>query len=292
MAHVTDRSAPAAGAALRILRLLGDRAAPVPAAGLAVELGLPRSTVYRLLTVLQEHGFVVRLPTDRRYGLGTAALELGSAYSRQEPLRWIARSVLTRLVERTGENGHFATLDGRDVLYLLEERAPTRPSLVTDVGVRLPAHLTASGLAILSTQSAAQLRALYADGSDLALLTADGPRSLRELRTQLAETRLRGYATEQGSVTPGLGSVAAPVLDHNGFPLAAVALTYPMEEVDRALAQELAAQTVAAAEAIARQIRGGRSAEILHRGRARAGWHGQRGVTTSGDEPREQSTAP
>ena len=41
-----------------------------------------------------------------------------------------------------------AVLHGRDVLYVVEERAPGRPPLVTDVGVRLPAHLTASGRAI------------------------------------------------------------------------------------------------------------------------------------------------
>ena len=51
---------------------------------------------------------------------------------------------------RVGHSAHLAMLHGRDVLYVLEERAPGRPPLVTDVGVRLPAHLTASGRAILA----------------------------------------------------------------------------------------------------------------------------------------------
>src|SRR5918992_1329532 len=158
-------NAPAAAHALGILELLSRHAAPVPAAAIARELGLPRSSVYHLLAVLRDRGFVVHLPEQRRYGLGVAAFELGAAYSRQEPLRWIAQTVLAELVEQTTHSGHFAVLHGRDVLYVIEERAPGRASLVTDVGVRLPAHLTASGLAMLAGLPPAQVRALYPDRS-------------------------------------------------------------------------------------------------------------------------------
>ena len=54
-----------------------------------------------------------------------------------------------------------------------------------------------------------------------------GPTSPSALRSLLAETRQRGYAVEEGEVTPGFASVAAPVLDHNGHPVAGVAVTYP-----------------------------------------------------------------
>jgi DNA-binding IclR family transcriptional regulator len=118
-------------------------------------------------------------------------------------------------------------LHGRDVLYVLEERAPGRPPLVTDVGVRLPAHLTASGRAILAHLPAAQVRALYPDRSAFVDRHGLGPSSLSALRSLLAETRQRGYAVEQGEVTPGFASVAAAVLDHNGHPVAGVAVTYP-----------------------------------------------------------------
>src|SRR5919201_6806685 len=158
---------PAAAHALDVLALLGRHVAPVPASAIARDLGLPRSTTYHLLAVLQEKGFVVHLPDERRYGLGTAAFELGSAYSRQEPLRWIAATVLARLVADTTHNGHFAVLDGRDTLYLIEERAAGRPSLVTEVGVRLPAPLTASGLAMLAALPAPQVRALRPSRRDL-----------------------------------------------------------------------------------------------------------------------------
>jgi DNA-binding IclR family transcriptional regulator len=247
---------PAAAQALDVLIFLGRRATPVPARTIARELGLPRSSVYHLLGALRERDFVVHLPGERRYGLGPAAFELGSAYSRQEPLRWIARTMLTRLVGETGHNGHFAVLDGRETLYLIEERPAGRPSLVTEVGVRLPAPLTASGLAMLAALSARQVRALWPTRQDLPRRTDAAPGSLRDLQALLIQTRREGFARENGSVTPGLRSVAAAVLDHTGYPLAAVALTFPVEEVDDDSVHELGARVIETANAVARQLRG------------------------------------
>jgi DNA-binding IclR family transcriptional regulator len=98
---------------------------------------------------------------------------------------------------------------------------------VTDVGVRLPAHLTASGRAILAALPPAQVLALYPDRSAFVDRHGKGSASLSALRTLLAETRQRGYAVEDGEVTPGFASVAAPVLDPNGHPVAGLAVTFP-----------------------------------------------------------------
>jgi len=88
-------NAPAASQALTVLQLLARHTEPVPASAIARDLGLPRSSVYHLLTVLCDH-----------------------------------------LVDAARHNAHLAVLHGRDVLYVIEERAPGRPPLVTDVGVR------------------------------------------------------------------------------------------------------------------------------------------------------------
>src|SRR3954469_283909 len=240
-------NAAAASHALAVLRLLARHTEPQPAAAIARDLGLPRSSVYHLLRVLADESFVVHLPEDRRYGLGVAAFELGSAYTRQAPLQRAGRPLLARLVETTGHNAHLAVLHGRDVLYVVEERAPGRPPLVTDVGVRLPAHLTASGRAVLARLPAAQVRALYPDRSAFVDRHGLGPTSLSALRTLLTETRQRGYATEAGEVTPGFASVAAAVLDHNGHPVAGVAVTYRSDEAsDLTAAIEATLRTAAA----------------------------------------------
>lgn len=254
----TTSPSPAVDHTLAILRLLSTRAEPLPAATIAREVAIPRSTTYKLLGILEAHGFVSHLPEDRRYGLGVAAVELGSAFSRQGGISRVARPILRRLVDETGHNAHLAVLHGADVLYLLEERAPGRRMLVTDVGVRLPAHLTASGLAMLAELPAPQVRALYPDPSSFVQRHAPGPDRLSALRAELSRVRRRGFAVEDGTVSTGFASVASAAVDHVGYPVAAVALTYAVEEVDADALPALAASAAAAATELTRRLRGTR----------------------------------
>ena len=169
---MTTPKMPAADATLRVLTFLAAQRAPIAAARIAQQLGLARSTTYDLLAPLSGHGYVMHLGEERLYGLGPAAQELSGAYLRQEPLARFGRRVIETMVDDVGESGHLAVLHGRDVLYVVEERARNRPSLVTDVGVRISAHLTASGRAILAELPPAQLRALFGTREDTDLRLA------------------------------------------------------------------------------------------------------------------------
>ncbi|WP_052460634.1 IclR family transcriptional regulator [Microbacterium gorillae] len=243
---------PAADQTLRILTYLGRQRGPVAATTIATQLGLPRSTVYHLLATMRAHGFVVHLPEQRRWGLGTAAFELSGGFNRQQPLARLGRPLIATLSDRTGESAHLAVLSGRDVIYLAEERAPRRPALVTDVGVRLPAHLTATGRAMLAALPREQVTALYPDASVFASRTDRGPTSPRQLRESLREVRARGFAQEDGEVSAGLSSVAVAVLDHTGWPAAAIAITWP-ENIARD-PEETAAAVRATADTLAARI--------------------------------------
>jgi DNA-binding IclR family transcriptional regulator len=231
----------------------------VQAASLARELGLPRSTTYHLLNELIGAGFVVHLPEERRYGLGVSAFEIGTAYLRQEPLARLARPVLGRLVDQVGHSAHLAVLHGREVLYVVEERAPGRMSLVTDVGVRLPAQLTASGRAVLAGLPPAQVRALFPDPTAFVDRHGVGPGSLSALQRLLVDVRRRGHASEEGEVTPGLASVAAAVHDHTGRPVAGAAVTFGADDFDADGRVRLAGRVAKAAGELTRRI-GGRLA--------------------------------
>jgi DNA-binding IclR family transcriptional regulator len=249
------RQVPAATRTLRVLRFLATQPAPVPLERIADACDLPRSSAYHLLATMAEEGFVVHLPDEHRYGLGVAAFEVGSGFSRQEPLQRLARRQLAALVDQLGESAHLVVLHGRDVLYLVEERAPGRPPLVTDVGVRLPAHLTASGRAILAALPPAQVRALFPGRSAFTDRTGRGPDSPTRLREVLVETRRRGYATERGEVTEGLASIASAVLDHNGHPVAGVAVTYASGE-DADFSEPMVTAVRRTAAAVTRRISG------------------------------------
>lgn len=237
---------PAAVRTMRVLRYLAAQPTPVPVDRIARAVGMPRSSAYHLLSAMVDEGFVVHVVDAHRYALGLAAFEVGVGYTRQESLARLARRPLAQLVDRLGESAHLAILHGRDVLYVVEERAPGRPPLVSDVGVRLPAHLTASGRAILAALPASQVRALHPDRASFVHRHGVGPTSLSALRALLVETRQRGYAAEDGEVTPGLASVAVAVPDATGHPAAGVAVTYdPATRSDVAHLADQVARTAA-----------------------------------------------
>ncbi|TDD86236.1 IclR family transcriptional regulator [Actinomadura rubrisoli] len=219
---------PGARRALAVLRLLAGSAGPLPASAIARDLGLPRSSTYHLLTAMAADGFVAYVPEERRWGLGVAAFEIGSAYLRHEPLERLARPLLRRLVDRVGEIAQLGVLHGAETLYLLKEQPPRHATLVTDVGVRMPAQLTASGRSLLAHLPAAQVRALFP--RSFVDRTGQGPTSLRELRRVLVEDARRGWSIEDGYITEGFASIAACSYDHTGHPTAAITVTFRRED--------------------------------------------------------------
>ncbi|SEF80777.1 DNA-binding transcriptional regulator, IclR family [Thermomonospora echinospora] len=245
---------PAARRTLAVLRLLASSAGPMPAPAIARELGLPRSSAYHLLREMAADGFVVYLPEERLWGLGVAAFEIGSAYLRQGPLERLGRPPLRRLVDRTGEIAQLGVLHGAETLYLLKEQPPRHDTLVTDVGVRMPAPLTASGRSILAYLPAAQVRALFP--GPLVNRTGRGPASLRELRRVLGEDARRGWSVEDGLVTEGFASIAACVFDHVGHPTAAVTVTFRRAGRPEDTWPDLAALVRATAAEITRRLGG------------------------------------
>ncbi|MBX3068621.1 MAG: helix-turn-helix domain-containing protein, partial [Cryobacterium sp.] len=191
---------PAARGALRIIRYLAAHNGPVRAATMARELGLPRSSIYQLLTVLRDEGFVVHSPEHQGFALGPLVGEIGSSVLASDALARLAGPVLERLVAETKLPvvAHLGLLQHTDVLYADKVAATRAPTVVTSIGVRLPAHLTATGRAMLAALTASQFKALYATaregGTDeLALRTNKGPTNLVELGELLNQTRERGW---------------------------------------------------------------------------------------------------
>ncbi|MFF7291646.1 IclR family transcriptional regulator [Microbacterium sp. NPDC008134] len=249
---------PAAEQVLDILSLLAASRGPLPAATIASRLGLPRSTVYHLLTTLQTRGFVLHLTEERRYGLGMSAVELSFAYQRHEPLSRLGAPLLAALVDEVGFSGHLPVPHGRDMLYVLEQRARGARHLITDVDVRLPMAMTASGRAVLAAMPRAQARTLFPDRGAFETRHGDARDVDRysTLRSILTETAIRGFAVERDLVTDGFSSIAAPILDHRDWPIAAVALTFEYErETEEQVSSSAAALLSTAAQLSARVYR-------------------------------------
>jgi DNA-binding IclR family transcriptional regulator len=249
---------PAASRALLILRTLAKAGAPMPAAAIATRVGIPRSSTYHLLTAMQESGFVMHFPEDERWGLGVGAFELGSAYLRHDPLERQARPLLTKLVRETELKlpavAQLGILQGSELLYLARE-VPHRPvTLVTEVGVRLPAHLTASGRAILAGLDAAQVRATFSNSKSFVDRTGLGPTNLRELTSLLRDEAAFGFSAEDGFITEGYSSIAVAARNHLGIPVSAIALTFRSADAGDALRAELVRALRAAGAELSKRL--------------------------------------
>jgi DNA-binding IclR family transcriptional regulator len=246
---------PAARHTLGVLRMLAQRDRPVGAAALARELGIPRSSLYQLLRVMMDESFIVHYPEERAFGLSGLLTELEAGSLRTDRLRMLAHPVLERLMADTGSAVvvHLVVLAGAEVTYVDRVSAPRAPTTVINIGVRLPAHLTATGRAALAAMPHSQVRALYPNREALYRRAGSGPTTLEQLDAILRDARDLGWASEDGEITAGYASVASAVLDRNGRPAAAIGVTFRSGTAD---AGELGAATSRAAAAIAARLAG------------------------------------
>ena len=255
---------PAATRTLACLNTLAKASAPLTATAIASRIGVPRSSTYQLLEVLEEQGFVIHFPDTARWGLGLAAFELGSAYLRHDPLERLARPILHKVVASFeasrasnmafGITAQVGILDGQELLYLLKETPRNSISVMTDVGVRLPAHLTASGRSMLARMPRQQLKALYGGQPWLALRTEHGPRTQRDLTALLASEAKQGFSIEDSHVTAGFSSIAASAVNHLQLPTAAFAVTFRTEDASDEARKKIAELVISAAAELSKRL--------------------------------------
>jgi IclR family transcriptional regulator, acetate operon repressor len=236
---------------LTILRYLSGHR-PALTSAIVRDCHIPRSSVYRLLQVLKEEHFVIFDPDHRRWGLGPDSYELGSSFLLSDSLVRQTTRVLGELAALTRARMSVGVLDGNNVMMLAScPDAPTRAD-GDGRGRGYPAHLTATGKALLAHRSRGDLIALFGKGP-LVRPTGRGPRTVDELLEALREVEERGYAESAEDLADGIWAFAAPVhsaADHVVAALAAVFCGRP--PVGDAVRKATAALTSAAAEVSAR----------------------------------------
>ena len=219
----------------RGLRILGEfsrREPELTAPELARRLGVPRSTVFRLLVTLENMGFVERTRDGRSYRLGLAILRLGFDYLGSQDMVELGRPLLESLRDEAGYAASLVVRDGRDVVYL--HRAPSRSpfSTTVSVGTRLPAHATVLGHVLLGDLSLAALKALYPERR-LEARSQNTPADAAALFDLAQQIRARGWVLAEGFFEAHICTVAAPVRDQDGRIIAAIGLTVPGNDIPR-----------------------------------------------------------
>jgi DNA-binding IclR family transcriptional regulator len=213
---------------LRAGRILDALASGPPRATLAtlsIGLGIPRSSTLAICNSLVETGLLLR-DSDGHYRLGPQTLELSRAFLSQTDFQSEFQRAVPELDVLPEQTLVCAVLRDRDVVYV-GRRPGTSPLGVNyEIGMRLPAHCTATGLAMLSMLPEARVAELYAD-AEFERLTDSSIASLEELRKRLSAVRKKGYAVDDGETVRGMICIGVPVRDGAGETVGAVAVSMP-----------------------------------------------------------------
>lgn len=192
-------------------------------------LGRPKSTVSRWLAAAADAGFLDRDPDSGRYRLSMRLAVLGELARNSTSLQRLARAELQRLTAVTGETSDLSVLLDGEALNVEAVESP-RPILhVGWVGRRLPCHATAAGKALLAWRDEAEVRRLLP--RRLPRLASRTITDMDDFLRELARVRERGYSTAWRELEDDLAAVGAPVRDHTGRVVGALAISAPVSRV-------------------------------------------------------------
>lgn len=211
---------------LRILELLAHADGPVALTDIADRLGLGKSKAHRLLQTLVLANYVFQPAGSTKYLASIKLWSLGSAILRHDGLRTAAEPHMQWLMETTGESVHLSILEDLEIVYVhkVDSEQPVRA--YSQIGGRMPAHLVATGKALLAFQSPASLAIMYERLAGSARLPVKEKQAfIDEMRT-IRETRV---AVNRGEWREGVYGIASPIMDHKGAVVAAIGVSGPSE---------------------------------------------------------------
>lgn len=237
--------------ALVVLEILA-KAGQAGVTEIAATLDVHKSTASRLIAALESRGYVEQVSGRGKYRLGFAVARLARASSAHLDLGRLSQDVCDRLSADLGETTNVAILDENRIVNVVESIGPGEITLRTWVGQSCPAHATSSGKVLLAGLDAAEVQARLAD--PLPSFTSATFTTVAALQSELAAVRQRGWASVTEELEVGLNAVAAPVRDANSQVIAALSVSGPSYRLGRETFDQVAARTIAAAEAVSRRL--------------------------------------
>lgn len=211
--------------ALGLLNTLADATGELSLMELCERIGLHKSTVHRLISVLEQNRYVEKTSSGK-YRLGLKLFELGSRAVAGLDLRERARPHLERLAFETNETVHLCVLDDGEVLYLDKVEPDRSVRLSSSVGRKNPAHCTAVGKAIMAFMPESEIDAIV-QRHGLHRFTSFTLTTAAALKADLETVRSTGYARDWEEHEEGVKCLGSPVRNYSGNVVAAVSLSGP-----------------------------------------------------------------
>jgi DNA-binding IclR family transcriptional regulator len=213
---------PAVSRALALLERLAVKREPMSLARLASDLDLPKSSVHGLCSTLVSFGYL-RRQSDGAFRIGPRVMGLAEAFVSGTDVAQEFNGLWADRRSAPEETVVLSVLSGGEALYVAVRNSARPLGLAFNVGMRLPAHLSGSGKAMLAHLPVDEVARRLA-GNFRVRLTQKGPRSLEALNKELALTRRRGYSIDDEGVREGVYSFGAPVFDAAGGVAAAISV--------------------------------------------------------------------
>jgi IclR family transcriptional regulator, acetate operon repressor len=214
---------------LAVLQLVAERGA-VAVADVGSELGLSRSSAYRLVDRLRTTGYLQESPTAGAFRLGPRVVPIGLAALNQMDIMDVAPARLVELARAAGETVNLAVPQRDEMVYVYQAEGPGAVKVTARLGTRRPVGCSALGKAYLA--------ALEADAREerlrrlpLERLTKHSLPSVKALRAELAVTVERGYAVDEQEAELGVACVGAAIRDYTSGPVAAISIAGPAERM-------------------------------------------------------------
>lgn len=246
---------PAVDRAIRVLELLSSAPHGMSLAQLAVQTGVPKSTMFRILHTLHEHSIIVEDQERKLFSLGMKLLGWGNAALARIDLKTIAHPHLLKLAHETRESFYLGLLDHDEIVLVDRVDTPEIWKMVTRLGLRSPFHCTATGLVVAASLDDEAIDEMITRHG-LKKFTPKTITSATRLKKRLNDVRRLGYAIADGEYKPDLCAIAVPLWDHAGKVVASLMTAIPSERSakDKKLVENLLSILKHEAEMISKRI--------------------------------------
>jgi|EndMetStandDraft_5_1072996.scaffolds.fasta_scaffold331811_1 IclR family acetate operon transcriptional repressor len=222
---------------------------------LSRQLQQPKTTVQRGLMTLHEAGWI--RPTNeprRRWKITSKLFMLSRSAETEARLRRAALPIMQSLRDETQETTHLMVREERHLVLIERVDSPLALRTVRDLGSRSPLHTSANGKAYLAHLSAREQED-YLNGK-LSALTENSKTDPDLIRKDLAQIRKLGYATNVGELDLHVHAVAAPVMNQEGRPIAALSISCPSSRLPIEKMPVFGEKVIAAARTVTMRLAG------------------------------------
>jgi DNA-binding IclR family transcriptional regulator len=213
--------------ALNLLGLLSRHRSPLNLEQIVTISGLKKTSSFRILQTLTKAGYVSKDPDTAGYAIGSTLIAVGLAALDNKGIRDLALPYMKDIREKTGATVNLSILSGTEVVFV--ERLQSTHIIETNlrIGSRLPAYCSSMGKVILTFLPEVELDDILRQ-TRFEMKTEKTISSIKALKAELQEIRLKGFALNNEELATGLFAIAAPLRNHTGEAVAAMNISFPL----------------------------------------------------------------